>query len=648
MIKYLDDAGIKYLVEKLDERHVNTSGDQTISGNKVFTGTTSTMTLHTYNPLFVNNGTDNSKNTSLYTDIDGVFKIVNSSSSVERPTYNGKEMALMSDINKKVDDYSIELYNGVPGNPNPVRFATVDYSTCNSEEGVSAKISMVSGHGNGVSYVFLQDVIINVSFDGTVTVDNFKYYGESVSYDGLALQYGDIFWVADRTNKLVDLYCLMGQFARVNMTPWKRLTYSSKGSITQYTSATSYSSGTKDWANNSEIALASEVQEKCINNDILYVGGDTPLIGLNDDRVVEVGSLDNNLILNTVTTRPQWTTDGETFKDLAIVDDIDNYLPLTGGTLTKNNGTIGLYPDSNDGTISEPSIEITNDIGDYAGISPASVDLQYGNQAVYISAEEAYLEISTSNDYYVDLFPNRIEANGAELTFPTKSGTLALTNDLKLELKSEIQRIGEFRYLIISIPYSDELLNEINNGKVNLELYKQSNKKEHSGRNVDRNAYNKWVCPLKDFGAGSSSFGDSFNPLESGFSVNLVMGTIPPSITVGGESNLLEVTHTATYIKLTYNLSALALAMTYYRVDDTINHAEWKGGRYTDTSINGNQVVGRRMSYNNGVGGRVALRYKFRLFFETTQKYSEFTDTITILYTKPNSGSYMDVGMQIN
>lgn len=78
--------------------YVNLTDNQIIAGNKVFTGTTSTMTLHTYNPLYVNNGTDNSKNTSLYTDTDGIFKIVNSSSSVKRPTYNGTEIALLTDV----------------------------------------------------------------------------------------------------------------------------------------------------------------------------------------------------------------------------------------------------------------------------------------------------------------------------------------------------------------------------------------------------------------------------------------------------------------------------------------------------------------------------------------------------------------------
>ena len=86
--------------------YVALTGDQTIAGNKVFTGTTSTMILHTYNPLYIINGTDNSKNTSLYTDTDGVFKIVNSSSSVARPTYNGKGIALTDDLDAVIGSSS--------------------------------------------------------------------------------------------------------------------------------------------------------------------------------------------------------------------------------------------------------------------------------------------------------------------------------------------------------------------------------------------------------------------------------------------------------------------------------------------------------------------------------------------------------------
>ena len=168
--------------------------------------------------------------------------------------------ATKTDLNQKADDYTIGLYNGTGGNPKPVRFATVNYSTCNSENGVCVKISMVSGHGNGTSYAFLQDATIRINHVGTVEVDNVKHYGANAgTYDGAVRQYGDIFWVIDTENKVVDFYCLMGQYARVYQTPWKRLTYSSGGTVTQYTSCTVYSSGTKVWANNSDIALMTDV-----------------------------------------------------------------------------------------------------------------------------------------------------------------------------------------------------------------------------------------------------------------------------------------------------------------------------------------------------------------------------------------------------
>lgn len=171
-----------------------------------------------------------------------------------------RTLKLNSDIEKKADDFSIELYNGNQGNPNPVRFLTVDYSSCGSENGVAIKVGMVSGHGNGSSYAFLQDAIIKVTHTGTVNVDNFKYYGVSAgTYDGSSRQYGDIFWVHDDTNKIVDFYCLMGQYARVQMTPYKRVTYSTGGVIAQYTTATVYSTGDKVWGNNDEFALMKDI-----------------------------------------------------------------------------------------------------------------------------------------------------------------------------------------------------------------------------------------------------------------------------------------------------------------------------------------------------------------------------------------------------
>ncbi len=176
---------------------------------------------------------------------------------------DGVTSSIQTQLDKKANDFSIEIYNETSGNPKPVRFASFNYSTCNSEAGIAAKISLVSGHGNGTSYAFLEDAIIRVSYVGTVEVDNFKYYGaDAGTYDGAARQYGDIFWLIDTTNKIVDFYCLMGQYARVYQTPWRRLTYSTGGTVTQHTSCTVYSSGDKTWANNSDIVLMSDLTAK--------------------------------------------------------------------------------------------------------------------------------------------------------------------------------------------------------------------------------------------------------------------------------------------------------------------------------------------------------------------------------------------------
>lgn len=302
-------------------------------------------------------------------------------------------------------------------------------------------------------------------------------------------------------------------------------------------------------------------QDKCINNNVLYVGDDA-LIGLNNGAV-KVGNSDRNLVFKTLGDRPQWTDDGETLKDLAITDDIE-----------------GLQ-----------------------------------NQIDGVSDDITHLQNKLDN----------------------------VSSDSKLELKSQIQRIGEYRYLIIQIPYSDSLLNEINSGKVNLQLYKQSKKKATQMRN----AFVKWTCPTGNIGFGSEHFKKSFG--EGMFTVASGGISIPPFITIGeNTSSILEMTYTTNIIQLTYNLSELAKAMCFLMNDDsTVTSAEWDGSmgenKYTDTVVNCSNVIGKRFRNN-----RVALRYKMRLYFETTQKYSEYTDTITILYTKHLDTNYVKIGMQIN
>ena len=58
----------------------------------------------------------------------------------------------------------------------------------------------------------------------------------------------------------------MGQYARVNMTPYKKLTYSTASGITQHKSCTVYSSGEKVWGNNSDIALIGDIPSWAMNS----------------------------------------------------------------------------------------------------------------------------------------------------------------------------------------------------------------------------------------------------------------------------------------------------------------------------------------------------------------------------------------------
>lgn len=224
---------------------------------------------------------------------DGLTSIVNLPFYLasELNYIDGVTSSIQTQLNKKANDFSIEIYNGTGGNPKPVRFASFNYSTCTSETGIAAKISLVSGHGNGTSYAFLEDAIIRVTHQGGVEVDNFKYYGAATgTYDGAERQYGDIFWLIDTTNKIVDFYVLMGQYARMYQTPWKRLTYSTGGTVTQHTSCTVYSSGTKTWANNSDIALMSDLTSlsnrlSAIESSIVTVhsGAETPVSTLGEN-----------------------------------------------------------------------------------------------------------------------------------------------------------------------------------------------------------------------------------------------------------------------------------------------------------------------------------------------------------------------------
>lgn len=162
---------------------------------------------------------------------------------------------------KKMDNFSISIGSTNGGNPRQVKFMSINYTTATSEAGVSIKLSMVSGHGNGSSYRFLQDAILGVTYTGVVSVDVYKYYNASVgTFDGAARNYGDVFYVKDETNKIVDFYILLGQYSTVRVTPYFRLNSSTGGVITQLSGTpTYYSSGTKVYGNNSLYAKKSDI-----------------------------------------------------------------------------------------------------------------------------------------------------------------------------------------------------------------------------------------------------------------------------------------------------------------------------------------------------------------------------------------------------
>lgn len=186
-----------------------------------------------------------------------------------------------------VADCTIGLYNGKNGNPGACKFCTVDYSSCDSNNGVLVKITMMAGHGNGVSYNHYQDAIISVGYTGTVSVNIFRYYAQSVTYESTTHYYGDIFYTIDTTNKVVTFYDLMGQYSYVNQAPYKKMNGSIKGTVTQFSgTAVHYSSGTKTYANvfwmdgsTKQNTLVSGTNIKTINNESVLGSGNITIQG---------------------------------------------------------------------------------------------------------------------------------------------------------------------------------------------------------------------------------------------------------------------------------------------------------------------------------------------------------------------------------
>ena len=166
-------------------------------------------------------------------------------------TVNGK--ALSSNIslgNKDVGalpDYTLTINHGTAGNPRMVKFASVNYSSA----ATCFKMGAMTCHDNGVSYQFLTDMLIAVTTAGDVTANIYKFAQSSVgNVDGVARYTGDVFYVNDTTNKIVDFYILCGQYSSSQFTPVTKVGSTNIAYVTQYSgTATYYSSGDKVWVN---------------------------------------------------------------------------------------------------------------------------------------------------------------------------------------------------------------------------------------------------------------------------------------------------------------------------------------------------------------------------------------------------------------
>lgn len=182
-------------------------------------------------------------NASLYLQLNG--------NAVKTFTANAS-----SDVTANIQalpNYSLSIGSTNGGNPRQVLFTRVNYTNFDSNSGAYFKLGAMSGHGNGSSYTFVEDVFINVNYQGTVTCNVYKYVQQSVTLDGVARNYGDIFWTIDTTNKIVDFYILLGQYSSAQFTPATKIgaakAVTTANGITQYSGTpTYYSSGTKTWA----------------------------------------------------------------------------------------------------------------------------------------------------------------------------------------------------------------------------------------------------------------------------------------------------------------------------------------------------------------------------------------------------------------
>lgn len=180
----------------------------------------------------------------------------------------------LSNLNNKdvgaLPDYTLTISHQSAGNPRLVKFASVNYSS----RATCFKMAAMTCHDNGVSYQFLTDMLIAVTTAGEVTANIYKFAQSSIgNVDGVARYTGDVFYVNDTTNKIVDFYILCGQWSASQFTPITKVGSTTIDNVTQYSgNATYYSSGTKTWVNGCGTTYA---RLSDLNNKLALDGSNT-------------------------------------------------------------------------------------------------------------------------------------------------------------------------------------------------------------------------------------------------------------------------------------------------------------------------------------------------------------------------------------
>ena len=166
-------------------------------------------------------------------------------------TINSKALSSNISLSNKdvgaLPDYTINISHQTAGNPRMIKFISVNYASA----ATCFKMGAMTCHYNGVSYQFLTDMLIAVTTGGVVTANIYKFAQSSIgNVDGIARYTGDVFYVNDTTNKIVDFYILCGQYSASQFTPVTKVGSTTIDYVTQYSgNANYYSSGDKVWVN---------------------------------------------------------------------------------------------------------------------------------------------------------------------------------------------------------------------------------------------------------------------------------------------------------------------------------------------------------------------------------------------------------------